>query len=770
MNKNILLAALFITIVPFAFADPPGWEIEVINHNSICQGDALEISGSNVVWVGYEEIYFYNGDTGQTFQVTDNCSLTAMPQISGSNIIWQCDLIDDEIFFYKHQTQTTTRLTDNDYDDSSPRISGTNAAWQGFDGTDWEIFVYDGNDVTQLTDNDYDDYKPDISGTNVTWYADPNSDDFEIFFYNGTETIQLTDNAHDDELPRISGSNITWKGHDGNDNEIFLYSHETQITTQLTNNETNDNTPQISGSNVFWGKSLYDGDSITEIPFSYPIYSARLSGSKVVWYSYEVDPDNTEIYVYDHDKQEITKFTENNFNDLGPRISDEAVVWVGWNDPPEGPSSIDIMMAKYTGCIAPPEADTNNDCKIDATDLGNIANDWLTELNLPDFEVTRLTYNYNYDIGPKISGDNIVWFDGGDNTLRLYDSNAQSSIELGPGNYPVISGSNVAWSASDGSDYEIFFYDGTSVTQLTDNNYNDGYYYPTAHSTSLPISICGSRVVWDAEVNDLDWEIFLYEGDSIRQITDNEYYEGDPKISDSLITWVHFDGYDAEICIYDGHSVRQLTNNDSDDYSPQVSGSRIVWCGHGDNSNEIFLYNHDANSITQLTDNDYRDYYPVIGGEAAAWTGYDGNDWEIFYYDGSTIKQITDNDYDDGRVEYASTISISESGSKVVWMTYATSALEIEIYLYDAEKDLTIRLTDNNDIDWQPDISGNKVVWCGYLEDSDYYPEIFLATYSQCFNPPPEDANGDCKINLADFTILASEWLHCGMDDPALCW
>ena len=776
MNKNLLLAIL-ITIVPCTFANPPGWEIEVINSNTIGWWDDLEISGSNVAWIGlganlWEQIFFYDGDTGQTFQVSDNHNPIGIPQISGSNIIWKCFLTDYEIFFYNHQTQTTTRLTDNDYDDSSPRISGTNAVWTGFDGNDWEIFIYDGNDVTQLTDNEYDDYEPDVSGTYVTWYADPNSDDFEIFLYDGLEIIQLTDNAHDDELPRISGSNIAWRGHDGNDYEIFLYSHEAKATTQLTDNDYNDWAPQISGSNVLWGNSLYDGNSITEIPFPYPIYLARLSGSKVVWCSFEVDPDNKEIYVYDHNKQEITKLTENNFNDLGPRISDEAVVWVGWNDSPyPSPSSIDIMMAKYTGCIAPPEADTNNDCKIDTTDLNNIADEWLSELNLPGFESTRLTYNHTYDYRPQISGDNIVWLNEGEDTLRLYDSINQTSIELGPGYHHVISGSNVAWSASDGNDYEIFYYNGESVIQLTDNDYNDGYHPPAAYSVRQPISICGSRLAWKGKYNnDEDWEIFLYDGEHIQQITDNGYDDNWPQVSESLIAWECFDGNDNEIYIYDQHTVRQLTNNDFYDNAPQVSGSRIVWHAYIDTYPEIFLYAHDANSIKQLTNNNYRDYYPVIGGEAIAWTGYDGNDYEIFYYDGGTIKQITDNDYNDGHMEFDNTVDISESGSEVVWVANIFDNMDPEIYLYDAEKDLTIRLTDNDYLDWQPVISGNKIVWQGFTEDYIESYEIFMAEYYPCFNPPPEDVNGDCKINLTDFTILASEWLHCGMDDSALCW
>ena len=32
-----------------------------------------------------------------------------------------------------------------------------------------------------------------------------------------------------------------------------------------------------------------------------------------------------------------------------------------------------------------------------------------------------------------------------------------------------------------------------------------------------------------------------------------------------------------------------------------------------------------------------------------------------------------------------------------------------------------------------------------------------------CLNPPAEDLNGDCKVDLGDFAVLAENWLKTGL-------
>lgn len=776
MNKNILLAAIFITIVPFTFADPPGWTIKAVGTIADCQ--ELEMSDTNIVWIDVgensNEVFFYDGEKDNVTQITNNNLDEAQVKISDTYIVWQYhDGNDFEIALYNHKDQAITQLTDNNLSDSWPRISGNNIVWQGYDGTDWEIFIYDGNDITQLTDNIWGDYKPDVSGTNVTWHANPNSEDYEIFFYDGLEILQLTDNVHNDELPRISGPNIAWRRYDGNDYEIFYFNKDSNSITQLTDNDISEGNPQISDTCLLWTcgseSNLYDGQSITPLPVT---STARLSGSKVIWHC----PDYLDIFIYDHVDGITTKLTNDDLRDFYSRISGNNVAWITTEyDPVSGKLVNNIKMATYTGCIAPSEADMNDDCKIDATDLNNIAGEWLSEPDTPPgFEYTRLTYSQVSDVFPQISGNNIVWRE--DDYFRpqilLHNLDSQITTEIGSGAFPVISGSNVAWIRSD----EIFFYDGTTVKQLTDNDYIDG----EQNTWQSLLSICGSRLVWAAEPNNLDQEIFFYDGNNIHRLTDNDINDQLPKVSESLVVWQRSNYFshdsDSEIYIYDGQNTLRLTNNNLADEWPQISGSNIVWQYYDGSDYEILLYNHDANSITQITNNNHDDILPVINGSCIAWSGFDGNDWEVFYYDGTNIRQVTDNDYNDSEGHYtpAPKMSISETGTKLVWTTlwelFPAPGVVTEIRFYDAELDSIIPI-DNNRWDRHPDISGNNIVWIADLPFQDSFSyEIQMAEYSPCFNPPPEDVNGDCKINLADFTTLASEWLLCGLDDPALCW
>ena len=50
------------------------------------------------------------------------------------------------------------KISRNPYEDANPKINNNGyVVWEGYDGTDWEIFLYDGIETIQLTDNSYDD-------------------------------------------------------------------------------------------------------------------------------------------------------------------------------------------------------------------------------------------------------------------------------------------------------------------------------------------------------------------------------------------------------------------------------------------------------------------------------------------------------------------------------------------------------------------------------------------------------------------------------------
>ena len=47
---------------------------------------------------------------------------------------------------------------------------------------------------------------------------------------------------------------------------------------------------------------------------------------------------------------------------------------------------------------------------------------------------------------------------------------------------------------------------------------------------------------------------------------------------------------------------------------------------------------------------------------------------------------------------------------------------------------------------------------------------LLITKVAECIKPPVLDTNNDCKIDLVNFAVFASEWLTCGLDNQILCW
>jgi len=45
-----------------------------------------------------------------------------------------------------------------------------------------------------------------------------------------------------------------------------------------------------------------------------------------------------------------------------------------------------------------------------------------------------------------------------------------------------------------------------------------------------------------------------------------------------------------------------------------------------------------------------------------------------------------------------------------------------------------------------------------------------LPIVPECFAPIQGDVNGDCKVDFADFAVMASNWLACNWQPPTACW
>ena len=351
----------------------------------------------------------------------------------------------------------------------------------------------------------------------------------------------------------------------------------------------------------------------------------------------------------------IVQLTNNNYRESDWQISDNKVVWTGY-------------------------------------DGGD------REIFLYDGSTTLQLTNNNYnDDKAQISGNNIVWIgspDGNDDEIYFYDGT--NTIQLTNNNEddyePQISSNKVVWTGYDGNDREIYLYDGFNTIQLTNNNEDD-----------RSPQISGNNVVWAGGLpySSID-EIFLYDGSNTIQLTNNIALDYSPKISGNNVVWNLSYKLLSGIYLYDGTNTIQLTNNNFSD--GQISGNNVVWSGYesGDNvdafdyeSNEEEVFLYDGTTTHQITDNNYHDYAPQISANNVVWTGSpDGQDDEVFLYDGSTPIQLTNNDYD----EWSPQIS----GNNVVW---SGNPSDNEIFL----ATLPSNISESTPIVLSPSISINDV-------------------------------------------------------------
>jgi hypothetical protein len=210
-------------IVWFAFeggGHRPVWLWDGSEKHYLGGGEYPTISGSKVAWSNPTGAYVYDIDTGVTVQPPLG-QTGRWPDIDGSKVAWEgWDGKDWEIFLYDIDSGLTQQLTFNNIDDTAPKVSGSNVTWHGADfmATEKEIFFYDGSTVRTIGTG----LDPQIDGSNVVWHSQADGN-YEVMWFDGSVTHQLTNNDVMDGLPNIDELTIVWQGYDGHDMEIYMF-------------------------------------------------------------------------------------------------------------------------------------------------------------------------------------------------------------------------------------------------------------------------------------------------------------------------------------------------------------------------------------------------------------------------------------------------------------------------------------------------------------------------------------------------------------------
>ena len=155
--------------------------------------------GGKVVWHAWHsnsnaEVYIANATGGSLVRMSNNSVMDWWPRINtAGDVVWmQRTTAGRWQILRRTAAGNVSQITSFAQHSQYPTIDDLGrVAWQGFDGTDWEIYLHQNNTIHQVTNNDYDDRMPTLAGdTYITWHGEsvPTSAGrtTEIFLAGGT--------------------------------------------------------------------------------------------------------------------------------------------------------------------------------------------------------------------------------------------------------------------------------------------------------------------------------------------------------------------------------------------------------------------------------------------------------------------------------------------------------------------------------------------------------------------------------------------------------
>ncbi len=379
-------------------------------------------------------------------------------------------------------------------------------------------------------------------------------------------------------------------------NKLTFDSTKTDfIHTSLTNGITY--YYKVSAQNLVGESSL--SNEVSETP------SGNITVPQNLRIAWEGGATSDEKEIYFFNGQSTVKLTDNSFYDLKAKVSGNNVIWIGnyydlyyYN----GTEIKQITTHHRTKARVGLHRISGN--KIVWEDL--VSSVWqVFYWNGSTTEQLTNTAEWARDID--IDGDNIVWHHVNDNDGSdiFFRSGTNAMIQLTQNTYayrPVISGNNIVWLQREGNEIDLILYDGVTTKNLTEND-ND---------TRLFQRISGDNIVWIENTgNGTDYEIHYYNGSTINTLTDNTMMEWEPQISGSNIVWYTNDEENSEIFFYNGSSVIQVTDNSYADMYPRICSKYIVWQGKKDGEDYEILF-WDGINTYQLTNNSFNDELPYI--------------------------------------------------------------------------------------------------------------------------------------------------------------
>ena len=315
---------------------------------------------------------------------------------------------------------------------------------------------------------------------------------------------------------------------------------------------------------------------------------------------------------------------------------------------------------------------------------------------------------------------------------------------------PRIAAGQVAWESGPAGDTEIDLFDGTSTTSVTVNGEDiapeisdtyliwkrrlaggacrlDAFDFDTTKTlnSSMPCDndalVAGPHVSWTDDAGLVGDDVFVSTaGADPERLGRSSVDEGFARVGDVA-------GDPRAIWIENGQQIVYWNGSASDpiaDAPPsalrsqlRMNGGRAVWTDVVGGDTEIFLFT--GTTVLQLTNNDYDDEEPQVRGSHVVWTGFpdDPAEGEIFHYDGATTERVTD----DALNDFDPRVSLGTDGVTIAWVKDEGAN---EVWMFDGCESARVSIDDATDDD-SVELDENQVAW---VRGSGTGSEIWTAT------------------------------------------
>ncbi len=244
----------------------------------------------------------------------------------------------------------------------------------------------------------------------------------------------------------------------------------------------------------------------------------------------------------------------------------------------------------------------------------------------------------------KLDGDKIVWR----SSIGLFYKDLSSGEEIilsngisGFHGIPSISKGKVAWRTWDTIDtLYIYLWDGNETKLITNyaaGNFEMPWGYPPSYH-SIDVSLDDDQLAW-AGWDGTDYEIFFWDGESIRQITDNSQDDYEAQLNNGQIAWTSHTGDRFDVMFYDGGTIQNVSNRPNlPDEDPHLMNGVIAWSGWNSSEfrRDIFVWDGFSIRVITLPGDDYE---PQIDntGNFITWNGRVNNQYDVYVWDWNNI-------------------------------------------------------------------------------------------------------------------------------------